>query len=142
MPKLKDFLEAGLEGISKRFDLKKLFEEYAQSEDRTLVLRTRPLTGRGEEFGFYIDIGTWKVSITESYAITEPTVKVTIGEDLMWLVAARQQNLFSAYFQNLPIDIEGAFVLRDILILDKVLELIYDCLLADGIDLKKILSVT
>lgn len=142
MPKLKDFLEAGLEGISKRLDLKKLFEEYAQGEERTLVLRTRPATGRGEEFGFYIDINNWQVGVTDSYAIQEPTVRVTIDEDLMWLLAARQQNLFSAYFQNLPIDVEGAFVLRDILILDKVLELIHDCLLADGIDLAQIIQVT
>lgn len=140
MPKLKDFLEAGLEGISKRLDLKKLFEEYAQGEDRTLVLRTRPSTGRGEEFGFYVDTSTWKIGITESYAILEPTVRVTVDEGLMWLVVARQQNLFSAYFQNLPIQVEGPFVLRDILILDKVLELIHDCLLAEGVDLAEILQ--
>lgn len=140
MPKLKDFLEAGLEGISRRLDLGKLFEEYAQGEDRTLVLRTRSATGRGEEFGFYIDTGTWKVGVTESYAILEPTVRVTLDEDLMWLIASRQQNLFSAYFQNLPIQVEGPFVLRDILILDKVMELIHDCLLADGIDLGTILA--
>lgn len=139
MPKLKEFLEAGLEGISKRLNLKKLFEEYAQGEDRTLVLRTRPSKGRGEEFGFYVDTKNWQVGITETYAILEPTVRVTIDEDLMWLMASREQNLFSAYFQNLPIRVEGAFVLRDILILDKVLELIHDCLLAEGVDLKAIL---
>lgn len=140
MPKLKEFLEPALEGLSKRLDLKKLFEEYAQGEDRTLVLRTHPARGRGEEFGFYIDTKNWQVGVTESYAIVEPTVRVTIDEELMWLMASRQQNLFSAYFQNLPIDVEGPFVLRDILILDKVLELVHDCLLADNIDLAAILS--
>lgn len=140
MARLRDFLEPALEGLSRRLDLKKLFQEYAQGEDRTLVLRTRAAKGRGEEFGFYIDTSNWKVGVTESYAIVEPTVRVTIDEDLMWLTASRQQNLFSAYFQNLPIEVEGPFVLRDILILDKVLELIHDCLLADGIDLKAILT--
>lgn len=140
MPKLKDFLEPALEGISRRLDLQKLFQEYARGEDRTLVLRTRPASGRGEEFGFYIDTKNWQVGVTESYAIVEPTVRMTIDEDLMWLMASREQNLFSAYFQNLPIKVEGSFVLRDILILDKVLELIHDCLLADGIDLRQILA--
>lgn len=142
MPKLKDFLQPALEGISKRLDLQKLFQEYAQGEDRTLVLRTRPARGRGEEFGFYIDTQNWQVGITENYAILEPTVRITIDEDLMWSLAARQQNLFSAYFQNLAVDVDAPFLLRDILILDKLLELIYDCLLADGIDLKAILAPT
>ena len=139
MAKLRDFLEAGLEGVSKRLDTKKLFEEYAQGEERTLVLRTRSSKGLGEEFGFYIDTRSWLVGVTESYAIRNPTVTITVDEDLMWLLAARQQNLFSAYFQNLPIQVEGPFVVRDILILDKMLEIINDCLLADGIDLGKII---
>jgi len=140
MPKLRDFLEPALEGISRKLDLGKLFQEYSQGEERTLVLRTRSTRGIGEEFGFYVDTKNWQVGITESYGILEPTVRITVEENLMWLLAARQQNLFSAYFQNLPIDVEGAFVLRDILILDKLLELIHDCLLAEGIDLKAILA--
>jgi hypothetical protein len=140
MPKLSDFLEAGLEGISKRIDLKRFFEEYAQGEDRTLVLRTRSARGE-EEFGFYVDTRDWKVGITDSYAIPQPTVRITVDEDLAWLLVARHQNLFSAYFQNLPVRVEGDFVLRDILILDKLLQIIHDCLLAEGIDMAAILGV-
>jgi len=139
MPRLRDFMEAGLQGISKRLDTRRLFEEYAGGEERTLVLRVRYPRGKGEEFGFYVDTRSWQVGVTESYAIPEPTVRVTIGEELMWLLASRQQTLFSAYYQNYPIEVEGDYVLRDILILDKVLELIYDCLLAEGIDLARIL---
>lgn len=139
MPKLSELLEAGLEGVNKRLDIKKALQEYAQGENRTLILRTTPREGRGEEIGFYVDTRTWKMGVTEAYAIPNPTVRITVDEDLMWLLAARQQNLFSAYYQNLPIDVEGKFILRDILILDKVLEMMYDCLLADGIDLATIL---
>lgn len=142
MTALREFLEAGLEGISKRLDMKKMFEQYSQGEDRTLVLRAISKRGREEEFGLYVNTNNWEIGVTESYAITDPTVRVTIDEDLMWILASRKQNLFSAYFQDLSIAVEGPFVLRDILILDKILELIHDCLLAEGIDLAAILAPT
>lgn len=145
MSTLKEFLEAGLRGLKRNLskqgvDMKRLFEEHAQGEERTLVVRVRTTKGGREEFGFYIDTGSWEVNVTESYALPEPTVRMTLDEDLMWLLASRQQNLFSAYYQSYPIDVEGGYVLRDILILDKVLELIYDCLLAEGHDLAAILE--
>ena len=145
MAKLREFLEAGLKGLQKSLaaqgvDMRKIFEEYSQEEERTLVLRVRAPRGKGEEFGFYVDTASWEVSVTESYALPEPTVRLTLDEDLMWLLVSRQQNLFSAYYQDYPIHVEGSYVLRDILILDKVLGLIYDCLLADGHDLGTILA--
>ena len=142
MVKLREFLEVGLKGLKRSLSaqgisLKQVFQEYAQGEERTLVLRVRSPRGRAEEFGFYIDTRSWDINVTDSYAISEPTVRVTVlDDDLMWALAAGHQSLFSAYYMELPIQMEGPYVLRDALILDKILELIRTCLLADGIDLK------
>lgn len=150
MPQLRGFLEAGLQGLKRSLsrqgvDMKHLFEEHSQGEDRTLVLRVRSPKGRREEFAFYIDTGTWEIGISEGHALPKPTARITLDEDLMWLLASRQIDLFTAYFaryyrQHYPVEVEGDYVLRDIKVLDKMLQLICDCLLAEGVDLAAILA--
>jgi len=148
MPRLRDLLELGIRGLRKSLvrrgiDVRKLFDEYAVGEERTLVLRLQPRSGRAEEFGLYLDTATWEIGLTEGHAIPEPTVRVTVlDEDFMWELAARRHTLFSAYFtrRDLPIQLEGAYRLRDALVLDRLFDVINDCLLADGIDLAAILA--
>jgi len=147
MPRLRDFLEAGVKGLPKSLsqkgvEIRSLFQEYGQGEQRTLLLRLRSRKG-SEEFGFYVDTGTWEINITDSYALPDPTVRLTVlDEDFMWELVSRRESLFSAYFKSLPIEVEGPYVLRDLVTLDRILELIYNCLLADGIDLAAILALS
>lgn len=87
-----------------------------------------------EPFCLFIDSNSQMV-VADFHRVLEPTVCFFVEEATCWKLAGRSYSVYSAYMMGKPIRAQGAFTIRDMELVDQILQMFYDALKMDGFDL-------
>lgn len=77
--------------------------------------------------------------VGDGEAIPNPTVRFYIDEATCWELAARRETIYTAHSKGRPMYVDGRYALRDMELIDDMMEMIYQTLKADGLDLADLL---
>jgi len=114
---LKQTLEALVDKVNEKVDLKKLREQYLEKdEERTLLFLVRA-PGGGSAHGFVIEGDKLRMA----GSIEKPTVSYTCDEETFWQIALRKKD-FNWAFATRRLTVTGDHFLRDFLLLTHIFE--------------------
>lgn len=88
-----------------------------------------------DAFSLYIDPTTDAIEITDSWKVGEHTITFYIEENTCWALAARTESVYSAFMKGLPIQPVGGYAIRDMELLDELLQRFYEMMMEGGHDL-------
>ena len=88
-----------------------------------------------EAFCVYLDPTSGQIQIVDSFQVKDPTVTFFIEEQAAQIVAARTETVHTAWLKGWPIRIDGDYGLRDVALVDEILDLYYRLALEAGHDL-------
>lgn len=106
-----------------------------------------------ESFCLFIDSKD-QIVVADFHRVAEPTVRFFIDEDTAWKLAARNLSVYSAFSTSLPLRadgdaktiqplafrVEGEFAMRDMELMDEILQLFYDVLREEGHNLAEVVA--
>lgn len=93
-----------------------------------------------ERFAIYLDPINNDIVITDAWRISDSTVTFFIEEHTCWALAARKETVYTAYIRNHPIRVQGTYVIRDIELIDEILDSFYNLLKSEGRDLAEVFA--
>lgn len=93
--------------------------------------------GAVDEQGFciYLDPTDGEIHIVDSSQVGAPTVTFLIEERTARVVAQRVETVYTAWMKGWPVRIEGEYAIRDVELIDEILQLYYQLMLDHGHDL-------
>ena len=97
--------------------------------------RMKPGAVEEEAFCVYLDPTSGQIQIVDSFQVKDPTVTFFIEEQAAQIVAARTETVHTAWLKGWPIRIDGDYGLRDVALVDEILDLYYRLALEAGHDL-------
>jgi len=95
----------------------------------------KPESVEEEAFCVYLDPTSAQIQIVDSWQVKDPTVTFYIEEQAAQIVAARTETVYTAWIKGWPIRLEGDHSLRDVALVDEILNQYYRLALEAGHDL-------
>ena len=93
-----------------------------------------------ETFSLYMDPTNNQILISDSWKVGSHTVIFYMEENTCWALASRTESVYSAYMKDLPIHVAGKYVIRDMELIDEILQNFYDLMSESGHDLAALLG--
>lgn len=145
-------------GVSQ--EVRKRIPEAAQRTVQVKVLRPRPEVAQylpdwlklyaedrlkegavqEESFSLYLDPLTNQIQVTDPWRIPDHTVTFLVEENTCWMLASRKETVYTAYQKGLPMRVKGDFIIRDMELVDEILDLFYRTLQDQNMDLAQLLG--
>jgi hypothetical protein len=97
--------------------------------------RLKPGAVAAEAFCVYLDPTSAQIQIVDSWQVKDPTVTFYIEEQAAQIVAARTETVYTAWIKGWPIRLEVDHSLRDVALVDEILNQYYRLALEAGHDL-------
>ena len=97
--------------------------------------RLKPGAVEEEAFCVYLDPTSGQIQIVDSWQVKDPTVVFYIEQQAAQIVAARTETVYTAWLKGWPIRIQGDYAVRDVELVDEILNLYYQLALEAGHDL-------
>ena len=88
-----------------------------------------------ETFCVYLDPTSGQIQIVDAWQVKDPTVVFYIEQQAAQIVAARTETVYTAWLKGWPIRIQGDYEVRDVELVDEILNLYYQLALEAGHDL-------
>jgi len=93
-----------------------------------------------ESFTIYMNPSTNSLAVTDSELIPSPTATFLVEEEVCWQLAARTESVYSAYIKGYPLRVVGEFKIRDMELVDEILDSFYEIMKADGKDIAELFA--
>lgn len=100
--------------------------------------RLRPGAVSEETFAMVSEEGILRV--TDLELVPKPTVTFYVEVDTCWKLAARRETVYTAYIKGLPLRVKGHFIIRDMELIDEILNTFYELMREEGKDLAKLFA--
>lgn len=91
-----------------------------------------------ESFSFFLDPVNDEIKIVDFWKVEKPTVIFYIEESVCWSLVTRAETVYTAYTKNLPIRVVGTGIIRDLELVDEVLNRFYEIMSESGHDLSEL----
>ncbi len=88
-----------------------------------------------QAFCIYLDPTDSQIHIVDPWQVSEPTVTFYIEEGAAKVVAQRVETVHTAWLKGWPVRMEGEYAIRDVALVDEILQLYYELMLENGHDL-------
>ena len=155
---LREYFELGAKLANQQELSERLTQKYPESASRSLglvIVRPRQDVARyigdwldlfikdklkegavsAESFFLCFDPQSKVIQVTDSGQVKQPTVLIYIDEDTAWSLASRSESIYSSYMKSHHVRVVGKYMLRDIEVIDEMLEQFYQMMGAAGHDL-------
>lgn len=112
-------------------------EKYATGHLKTSARNDQGLLEEAvkeEAFCIFLDPVTNKINIVDPHQVTGPTVVVYIHYLTAYRIAGRSETCYTAWWKGMPIWTEGDSPVRDINVIDDILELYHTLMMNSGHD--------
>ena len=75
------------------------------------------------------------LEVVDARTLTEPTVRFFVEEEVAWKLAARRETTYTAYIKGLALRAKGQHIIRDLELVDEILETVYTLMKEEGKDM-------
>lgn len=93
-----------------------------------------------ESFSLYLDPTENQMRVSDSWQVGQHTVIFYIEEYVCWALASRAETVYSAYMKGLQIRVAGDYALRDMELVDEILQRFYEMTTEAGHDIASLMG--
>ena len=88
-----------------------------------------------ETFSLYYEPTTDTIQVTDTWRVPAHTVTFFVEEGTCWAIAARRETVYTAYQRGMPLRVQGDFKIRDMELIDEIMNSFYQTLKDQGKDM-------